>query len=451
MKKNNLNLFAVTLVASGIIGIATGCSTETTDPKVVKVAFAECGFGRQYLVEWEKGYNAMYPNDPIELDLEGDSQMTQNILTRITTETNLPDLVMVLSTNWEAWAVQGYLADLNDVYEADSLDGKGTLMKDFIEPAILNYGNVNGKYYAVPWSTGPSGIIYNVDMFEKYQWNIPTTYDELVSLCAKIKTDTKNKVAPFAWSTATGGYWDYVALDWWVQYSGHEEYEKFWKFENPEVYATEGRKVMLEKFYDLICDSGKAKNSIVNAKFMTSQMDFINQKAAMIVNGSWLENEMKENTPEGFRMKMMKTPVLSGAKDTTYQVAPTNDFIVIPKKAKNVEGAKKFLKYINSKEGCEIFTKYAGSFRPFQYDYSNVQGISEFVQSCADIKSTTTTLYQYSNNPMYYQNNANLFPGTGSPYVQMVQDDVSGEQMRDDCYNYAKKNWSSWQKAAGLN
>ena len=53
MKKNNLNLFAVTLVASGIIGIATGCSTETTDPKVVKVAFAECGFGRQYLVEWE--------------------------------------------------------------------------------------------------------------------------------------------------------------------------------------------------------------------------------------------------------------------------------------------------------------------------------------------------------------------------------------------------------------
>ena len=55
MKKNNLNLFAVTLVASGIIGIATGCSTETTDPKVVKVAFAECGFGRQYLVEWEKG------------------------------------------------------------------------------------------------------------------------------------------------------------------------------------------------------------------------------------------------------------------------------------------------------------------------------------------------------------------------------------------------------------
>ena len=39
----------------------------------------------------------MYPNDPIELDLEGDSQMTQNILTRITTETNLPDLVMVLS------------------------------------------------------------------------------------------------------------------------------------------------------------------------------------------------------------------------------------------------------------------------------------------------------------------------------------------------------------------
>ncbi|MDY4215016.1 MAG: hypothetical protein SOX53_02245, partial [Candidatus Onthovivens sp.] len=85
MKKNNLNLFAVTLVAFGIIGIATGCSTETTDPKVVKVAFAECGFGRQYLVEWEKGYNAMYPNDPIELDLEGDSQMTQNILTRITT------------------------------------------------------------------------------------------------------------------------------------------------------------------------------------------------------------------------------------------------------------------------------------------------------------------------------------------------------------------------------
>lgn len=75
-------------------------------------------------------------------------------------------------------------------------------------------------------------------------------------------------------------------------------------------------------------------------------MDFVNGKAAMIINANWLECEMQTSMPEGFTMGMMSVPYLSTAKkdgDGNYIKVNTPRrpiIFVIPKKADNVEGCK---------------------------------------------------------------------------------------------------------------
>ncbi len=52
-----------------------------------------------------------------------------------------------------------------------------------------------GRAYALPMDLAGIGIIYNKDLFKKYNLKPPTTFTELQNVCAVLK---KNKVTPFA-------------------------------------------------------------------------------------------------------------------------------------------------------------------------------------------------------------------------------------------------------------
>ena len=80
-----LSLVLIALVSAfGLIACNEVEPTVTEDgASILKVAFAECGYGREFLFQWEKAYNEAYPDEKIKLDLDGDAQMTQNIINRI--------------------------------------------------------------------------------------------------------------------------------------------------------------------------------------------------------------------------------------------------------------------------------------------------------------------------------------------------------------------------------
>ena len=454
-----LSLVLIALVSAlGLIACNEEEPTVTEDgASILKVAFAECGYGREFLLQWEKAYNEAYPDEKIKLDLDGDAQMTQNIINRIDTGKNLPDLVMVLSTNWQLWAAKGKILEIDDVYEADAGLGDGTKMKDFIDPNISQFGLVNGHYYAVPWSVGTTGFVYNKGMFEEWGWEVPKTVEELAALCDKITSDTGGTIAPFAWSTAVAEYWSFVTLNWWAQYEGADNFKEFWKFETPDVYKQEGRLKALETFERLVCGkdangnpTGEAINSITNAKFMESQLDFVQGRAAMIPNGVWLENEMKNNLPSGFQMAMMPTPEIEGAKRDAdgnlidVNVNSSGDFILIPRGAKNPSVAKKFLSFINSKQGCEIFTRYTGAIRPFQYEPSKVEGLTPFALDAATQWENAINLYQTSTSEKHFRNSVGLWPFYGSPYSRMVQDGDSAAEVHKAINDYVAQYWNTF-------
>ena len=449
-------------IAAGMLTAITlascGGKEKTVEGKTnLKIAFVEAGFGRQFLLDWEEDYNAKHPDEMVHLVLDGDAQMTENVITRLQNSNprNLPDIFMVLNTNWQPWAVQNYLEPLDEVYETEV--SSGVTVKDYMVDNLKTFGKVKDNYWALPWSAGPSGIVYNAGMFEQFGWEVPKTVSELLTLCETIKTTSGGAIAPFAWSGATGGYWDFLTFQWWAQIEGEEGWNEFWKFESPNVYKQEGRLKSLQAFADLIDNGdGTAKNSVPGAfglKFMEAQMAFVNGEAAMMANGCWLENEMKNSLPKNFKMRLMETPAIEGAKTEGGQVKKINynacgDFIIVPKRAAQKELAKKFLAYTCTEDACKIFTRSAGGIRPFKYTPSAVEGITDFTKGCAEMWENETNVFMTSNNVMFYQNNCNSWPGYGSPYSRLIQEQDSPETVMNTCYNYVNSNWAEFQRMA---
>ena len=62
-------------------------------------------------------------------------------------------------------------------------------------PSSLPAVSWNGKQYAVPMDYAGIGIIYNKDIFEKYNLTPPATYRELEKVCRELKN---NNIVPFA-------------------------------------------------------------------------------------------------------------------------------------------------------------------------------------------------------------------------------------------------------------
>ena len=97
----------------------------------------------------------------------------------------LPDIMQMQSyARVQEYASKGFLVDVSN---------EEALTK--VVPSSLPAVTWNGKQYAVPMDFAGIGIIYNKDIFAKYNIAVPTTYRELEQACRTLKA---NGIVPFA-------------------------------------------------------------------------------------------------------------------------------------------------------------------------------------------------------------------------------------------------------------
>ncbi|MFC5403238.1 ABC transporter substrate-binding protein [Cohnella soli] len=453
MKRNA----TVSIALATILGL-TACQSGNSEPKgtgesaptasgkvqetTLKVSYFKGGFGEEWIKQSAAAFEKAHPG--VTVQLEGDPGITEKMGPRLESGANLPDVAFVLRTGWQRWAIKGYLADLSDIYAAEIDNGK--TLKDKLQPGIADYGQIQSKYWVVPWTDGATGLVYNAQMFEDNGWSVPTTTKELEDLLPKIK---EKGIAPFAWGGKVMSYWDFPVVGWWAQYEGTEGMETYKKMESPDVYGEQGRLKALEEFEKLIMDESNSIQGAAAMDHIQSQMAFLQGKAAIIPNGGWIETEMKNSAPAGFRMKMMQLPAIEGAKDAKVNNTMGGDFAIVPAKAKNAELGKEFLKFISTDEMLKLFTEKTGSVRPFVYDAGSVPGLSEFSKSVIDIWQNSKNLYLYSENPIYYSKFYD-WPLAGAPYMMIYQGDETAKSAFEGNWSYAKENWDSVKADLGI-
>lgn len=425
---------------------SSGETVSVPDEEVtLKVTFFEAGFGRAWQ-EWLKSeFEKQYSN--VTVELVGDANLVETITPMIESGVDAPDVFMANASGWEEWGPQGLVMDLTGLYN-NVVPGTDMTLNEYITDVAKDkfffdlgeeYGGV--KKFAVPWSAGPMSVVYNAKMFEENGWEYPDTWDEFEVLCEEIKSAG---IAPL---TYPGKYLNYTRpyiRTWQLQSMGEEKF--LGEFKNPtssEIYNDPGILNSYSKFNNLF-DNGWIMEGTTGLDHTQVQMEFINEKVAMILNGFWLEQEMSEVWPEDYKIAMGAVPQ-AGKIDKPVTFLNMPDYVAIYGNTEVPEVAKAFLLFSISPESCQQFALLAGGLRPYKYSLDTIE-VTDFTKSCQDAISNTN-YYQFtdaSSNPL-------MFKTLGNDYLSKIATkEITPEEAAKEFYKEAESEYEKIKKDLGL-
>jgi len=245
------------------------------------------------------------------------------------------------------------LEDLTSVTEANNLEG--TKIADTLYAGVLAPGTFDGKVAAINYVLTVYAMWYSASLFKTNSWKVPTTWDEALALGAEAKKQGKYL---FLWGKEAATYFQEMSIASAIKEGGDQvrldlENLKPNAWSAPAIQSVFGA---LEK----IIKAGYIKPGGSGTQFTAAQAQWSNNQDALLYpSGSWIENEMKDQTKADFQMTGAPVPVVSASPkiaQTGLHSAAGEPFIV-PSKAVNVAAGKELLRVMLSKEAATNFAK----------------------------------------------------------------------------------------------
>lgn len=267
---------------------------------------------------------------------------------------NPPDLIdnsgaklMALST------IMDQLEDLQSVIDANNLEG--TKIADTLFDGVLAPGTFDGKLAAINYVLTVYAMWYSASLFKDNGWEVPTTWDEAYDLGVKAKEKGKYL---FVWGKEAATYYLTMAIESAIKEGGDEVRVSLENLK-PDSWSQPAVQSVLTSM-EKIVKAGFFKPGGSGTVFTAAQAQWSNgQEALLYPSGSWIENEMKDQTKKGFEMTGAPVPVVSDSPkipQTGVRSAGGEPFIV-PSKGVNVAAGKELLRTMLSKEAATNFAK----------------------------------------------------------------------------------------------
>lgn len=129
----------------------------------------------------QKEFNETHSD--IHLTIESPNDAMTILKTRFVRE-DYPDIIGIGGDiNYSNFVDSGILEDISDY------QGLGTIKESYIDILEgLEFVPTEGTF-GLPYVANAAGVLYNKDMFEEHNWEIPTTWKEFMALCKKIKSE----------------------------------------------------------------------------------------------------------------------------------------------------------------------------------------------------------------------------------------------------------------------
>jgi N-acetylglucosamine transport system substrate-binding protein len=245
------------------------------------------------------------------------------------------------------------LEDLTDVIDADNLEGDK--IADTLYGGVLAPGTFDGKLAAINYVLTVYGVWYSSSLFEENGWTVPTTWAEALELGAKAKEQGKYL---FVWGKEAATYYQTLAIESAIKEGGDEVRLALENLEEG-CWSLPAVQSVFEAMHEIIA-AGYMKPGGSGTQFTAAQAQWSNDKEALLYpSGSWIENEMKDNTAEGFAMKGFAAPVVSANSAMPPEAlhSTAGEPFIVPSQGKNVAGGKELLRTMLSKEAATNFAK----------------------------------------------------------------------------------------------
>lgn len=433
------------------------------------------------------------------------------------------DIYFVEAVDYFAMINNRQLADISDVMTAPlTAYGEEKSIADKLDPTLNAYlTNIDGNYYAVPFYETYYSFTYDLDLWDAKSFYVaanggwtnasgdlsagpdgvagtdddgmPATYAEFAKLITRI---SDADVTPFV---TAGNAQDYVAnylYQMWADYEGAEQMLLNYTFDGTatdlidvdesgnvtKLPATEitidngymlqkqaGRYAVLQFCEDILLSSDnnyKIIDTHVNAQKSFVRGGIANdQPIAMIVEGSWWENEAKEALNDlanggydrhNYAVMPMPHATEEQIGQTPTWLAMSNSYGFIASNCDNMDLAKEFMKFLHTDSNLCAFTQEVNMTRALQYELSEEQidGLSTYCKSILNLKKNSNVIYPVSlvdevnnNNIMFanftwaWQTNINGYDFK-SPWLYFKDEkDTSAEKYFNGQYGNFEKKW----------
>ena len=274
-------------------------------------------------------------------------------------QVNVPDPTTVLQTRMSTndmpdilshWATDPVFKEMvnNDML----VDLTGQDFLNNIKEGMLETVEYDGKAYCLPISMNAAGVIYNTDIFQENNLEVPSTYEELIEDCKTLK---QAGVTPFAMFNQANHAGQTVEM---LQVSDIENFEDaFDKIYDgsAKVSDYEGFRTSAEKILEL---NEYAQEDSFGTTYEQAIADFANGDTAMILGGIWMVPTINEDNPD-LNYSTFAFPASEGMKTIVpYQ----NDHcLAISESCQHKDAAMKFLAFMADPENAQYYADKDGS------------------------------------------------------------------------------------------
>ena len=401
------------------------------DPKKdIEIAYWNAGLGDQWLKDVITAFEKEYPEYHVYYTA---SASAATINSTIDLDGNTVDLYFTSERGDLSW-----IEPLDDVLESTADGDSKPLIDKFNANYLKNAKAADGHFYQITYGGGIVGIVYNKELFKKAGiTELPRTTNELAIICDKLYSQNITPICHFS----PEGYYSYFSDALIYQYDREAYTENFYSCTgesgtspSKEVFTKKDGRYAVLKAYEKILTTEYVMEGSNSVDHVTAQTQFLNDMAAMMVNGSWVANEMQSVEGNMDKFAMMRMPVLSAIVDklttvksdaqlrkvitaidqvqdgekklSDYQSGENYnveglevskadwDYIYtarftiaanysgenacIPKYSENIEGAKKFLSFLYSDAGYKVYAKALKTPMPMTFSDGSELDVSDW-------------------------------------------------------------------------
>ncbi len=300
-----------------------------------------------------------------------------------------------MDPNSFSWVEDGHIMDITAALEADR--GDGTAWKDDFNPLFYPSMMYNDKFYGVPEQVFIWALHYNKGMFDEWGLEPPTTWDELIAVSDQIVEKSGGEVAPIAISGQVnfyvGMWFDSLAQ----RYCGSEKVMEYLYGDSGTMLADDPCFLQAAEETNRLMENGYLIDGWEGTDFTTTQVFFFQDRAAMILMGSWLMTEMKDSIPEGFELGVVPFVTTEGGEGDQTAVFGRALSWNIPEKSDVPELAIEFMRRFTSDEVANQRVSELGAISP-NVNVPPPSAISGADELLANAETAEFILYNYGVN-----------------------------------------------------
>ncbi len=370
-----------------------GGATADKDFKILSIWAEDSTEGKIITELTEKYIEEVNPNFSYEYEYVASSDLSTKISTLIASD-DLPDLFV-----YSAGApLQELIASDKVVDISQALDelGVGDTIVDGAKSSLLSLSNTD-DLYDLPFGMNIEGFWYNKAVFEKAGVEVPTTWDDFLSVCDTLESQGIQPIA-------TGGAdkWPTTRLVNAYTYRSLGA-DAVKKASQGDASFTDSGYVAAAQMIADMAQKGYFGDGATTVDNTTAEGMLLNGECAMLYDGSWLSSSITstETNPSGEdNIGFMGVPIVDESVSSADELPTNCGNVLCLSKSKYDDTTADWLKYFVSNVGDYAMTNYQ-TIKGYTYtaDDSNLSAtLQTVVDAVNTAKSSTAWWEAYMND-----------------------------------------------------